>query len=82
MVYGIIRLINFAHGEVFMVGAFTSYYLFARSAVRAAMGDRRRRAGRVRFHVRAQPVARSADRSAGARRAARRRLRRADPCTR
>jgi len=28
MVYGIIRLINFAHGEVFMVGAFTSYYLF------------------------------------------------------
>ncbi len=29
MVYGIIRLINFAHGEVFMVGAFTSYFLFA-----------------------------------------------------
>ena len=28
MVYGIIRLINFAHGEVFMVGAFTSYFLF------------------------------------------------------
>ena len=28
MVYGIIRLINFAHGEVFMVGAFASYYLF------------------------------------------------------
>ena len=29
MVYGIIRLINFAHGEVFMVGAFTSYFLFS-----------------------------------------------------
>lgn len=29
MVYGIIRLINFAHGEVFMVGAFTAYFLFA-----------------------------------------------------
>jgi branched-chain amino acid transport system permease protein len=29
LVYGIIRLINFAHGEVFMVGAFTSYFLFA-----------------------------------------------------
>ena len=31
MVYGIIRLINFAHGEVFMVGAFISYFLFART---------------------------------------------------
>jgi branched-chain amino acid transport system permease protein len=29
LVYGIIRLINFAHGEVFMVGAFSSYFLFA-----------------------------------------------------
>ncbi len=29
LVYGIIRLINFAHGEVFMVGAFASYFLFA-----------------------------------------------------
>ena len=29
MVYGIIRLINFAHGEVFMVGAFVSYFVFA-----------------------------------------------------
>jgi branched-chain amino acid transport system permease protein len=28
MVYGIIRLINFAHGEVFMVGAFFTYFLF------------------------------------------------------
>jgi branched-chain amino acid transport system permease protein len=28
IVYGIIRLINFAHGEVFMVGAFIAYYLF------------------------------------------------------
>jgi branched-chain amino acid transport system permease protein len=26
MVYGIIRLINFAHGDVFMVGAFMGYY--------------------------------------------------------
>lgn len=29
MVYGIIRLINFAHGEVFMVGAFVAYLLFS-----------------------------------------------------
>ncbi|UCH28027.1 MAG: branched-chain amino acid ABC transporter permease [Trueperaceae bacterium] len=31
MVYGIIRLINFAHGEVFMVGAFLTYFLFSGS---------------------------------------------------
>jgi branched-chain amino acid transport system permease protein len=30
MVYGIIRLINFAHGDVFMVGSFVSYYCVAR----------------------------------------------------
>ncbi len=30
MVYGIVRLINFAHGDVFMVGAFTSFYSIAR----------------------------------------------------
>ena len=26
MVYGILRLINFAHGDIYMVGAFTAYY--------------------------------------------------------
>ena len=26
MVYGIVRLINFAHGDVFMVGAFLAFY--------------------------------------------------------
>lgn len=30
MVYGIVRIINFAHGDVFMVGAFTSYYAVTR----------------------------------------------------
>jgi len=30
MIYGIVRLINFAHGDVFMVGAFTSFYLISR----------------------------------------------------
>lgn len=30
MVYGIVRLINFAHGDVFMVGAFVSFYAIAR----------------------------------------------------
>lgn len=29
MVYGILRLINFAHGEVFMVGAYAGYYVAA-----------------------------------------------------
>ncbi|MDT8296887.1 MAG: branched-chain amino acid ABC transporter permease, partial [Spirochaetaceae bacterium] len=27
MVYGILRLINFAHGEIFMVGAYLAFYL-------------------------------------------------------
>src|SRR5687768_9392290 len=26
MVYGVLRLINFAHGEVYMVGAYLAYY--------------------------------------------------------
>lgn len=30
MVYGIVRLINFAHGDVFMFGAFVSYYSVTR----------------------------------------------------
>jgi branched-chain amino acid transport system permease protein len=30
MVYGIVKLINFAHGDVFMVGAYTSFYAVAR----------------------------------------------------
>lgn len=29
MVYGIVKLINFAHGDVFMVGAFVSYFTVA-----------------------------------------------------
>ena len=33
MVYGIVRLINFAHGDVFMVGAFVSYYAITRYSV-------------------------------------------------
>jgi len=33
MVYGIVRLINFAHGDVFMVGAFVSYYAVARFGI-------------------------------------------------
>ncbi|HET9710820.1 MAG TPA: branched-chain amino acid ABC transporter permease, partial [Pyrinomonadaceae bacterium] len=27
MVYGILRLINFAHGDVYMVGAFAGFYI-------------------------------------------------------
>lgn len=32
MVYGILRFINFAHGDVFMIGAFAGYYLTPRVA--------------------------------------------------
>ena len=35
MVYGIVRLINFAHGDVFMVGAFTSFYAVTRYRLHA-----------------------------------------------
>ncbi|MGD0230560.1 MAG: branched-chain amino acid ABC transporter permease [Syntrophorhabdales bacterium] len=30
MVYGVLRLINFAHGDIFMFGAFVAYYLITR----------------------------------------------------
>lgn len=30
MVYGIVRLINFAHGDVFMIGAYLGFYLLGR----------------------------------------------------
>jgi branched-chain amino acid transport system permease protein len=30
MVYGVLRLINFAHGDIFMFGAFTAYYLISK----------------------------------------------------
>ena len=33
MVYGILRLINFAHGDIYMVGAFAGYFI----AVKAGM---------------------------------------------
>ncbi len=29
MVYGVLQLINFAHGEVFMIGAFVGYFAAA-----------------------------------------------------
>jgi branched-chain amino acid transport system permease protein len=38
MVYGIVRLINFAHGDVFMVGAFVSYYGIARLQLNSLPG--------------------------------------------
>src|SRR3954470_16394833 len=36
MVYGILRLINFAHGDVYMVGAFMGYYVANGIGVRSA----------------------------------------------
>src|SRR5262245_51044723 len=32
MVYGVLRFINFAHGDVFMIGAFAGYYVAPRIA--------------------------------------------------
>jgi branched-chain amino acid transport system permease protein len=39
MVYGIIELINFAHGEVFMVGAFVSMYFLTTLGFSGAISD-------------------------------------------
>ena len=36
MVYGVLRLINFAHGDVYMVGAYVGYYLSRRMQGREA----------------------------------------------
>lgn len=38
MVYGIIKLLNFAHGDVYMVGAFAGYVLFSTVTGLAASG--------------------------------------------
>ncbi len=39
MVYGIIELINFAHGDVFMVGSFVSWWLLTTLGFRGAIND-------------------------------------------
>jgi branched-chain amino acid transport system permease protein len=36
MVYGVLRLINFAHGDVYMMGAFFAYYTALKLGVKAA----------------------------------------------
>ena len=38
LVYGIIELINFAHGEVFMIGSFTAFALYAPLGLTVATG--------------------------------------------
>ncbi|HEU4671560.1 MAG TPA: branched-chain amino acid ABC transporter permease [Candidatus Limnocylindrales bacterium] len=39
MVYGIIELINFAHGDVFMVGSFVSWWLLTTLGFNGSIGD-------------------------------------------
>ena len=46
MVYGILRFINFAHGDVFMLGAFAGYYLAPKSRNHSAVAFRLERSGR------------------------------------
>jgi branched-chain amino acid transport system permease protein len=36
MVYGVLKLINFAHGDVFMVGSFAGYYIARTAAMKRA----------------------------------------------
>src|ERR1044071_1325883 len=39
MVYGVLRLINFAHSDVYMVGAFMGFYLANNSWIKNTLGD-------------------------------------------
>src|SRR6186713_3366974 len=39
MVYGVLRLINFAHSDVYMFGAFMGYYLANNRAIQATFGN-------------------------------------------
>ena len=45
MVYGVLRLINFAHGDVYMLGAFIGYYVAALVRGGAAVGSSGARRG-------------------------------------
>ena len=42
LLFGIMRVVNFAHGEFAMLGGFAFYYLYAVSARALAAGDRAR----------------------------------------
>ena len=42
MIYGILGLINFAHGEIFMIGAFCAYLLITFVGSPLHSGNRRR----------------------------------------
>jgi branched-chain amino acid transport system permease protein len=39
MVYGVLKLINFAHGDVYMVGAFSGYYLAQTLGIGGSYGE-------------------------------------------
>jgi branched-chain amino acid transport system permease protein len=39
MVYGIIELINFAHGDIFMMGSFVAYYMLTTLGITGAIGN-------------------------------------------
>src|SRR5216117_2861864 len=39
MVYGVLRLINFAHSDVYMFGAFMGFYLANNGWVKAHLGE-------------------------------------------
>ncbi len=45
MVYGVLRFINFAHGDVFMIGAFAGYWLTPQIMPHFTRRDRRRVGG-------------------------------------
>ena len=42
MVYGILKLLNFAHGDVYMIGAYIGYFVLTALGGPRARGSRRR----------------------------------------
>ena len=46
LVYGVLRLINFAHSEIFMVGMFASLFALHGLGIETGIRDGRRRADR------------------------------------
>ncbi len=52
MVYGILKLLNFAHGDVYMIGAFIGFGVLTAARGRARPGDSRSARADRALHVR------------------------------
>ena len=39
LIFGVMRVINFAHGDFMMLGMYTAFYLFTAAGIQAAFGS-------------------------------------------